>query len=148
MLSELPIQRRLASYLSSRKYFFINTYFFKNESDVLTFTDSGMCYEYEIKLSRSDFFSDSKKPRHKKMLQALAKIGKTPFVANRFYYVCPSNVIKVSEVPEYAGLIYTDTLIKEVKKAPLLHSDKHDVKRLFDKMYFAYRNRLFPREHI
>jgi hypothetical protein len=143
MISELPIQKRLASFLSARKYFFINTYFFQNESDVLTFTHSGMSYEYEIKLTRSDFFCDVKKPRHKKMLRALTKQGKTPFVANRFYYVVPTGLVKIEEVPEYAGLIYTEPLMHEVKKAPLLHNDKHNFNTLFDKMYYVYYNQLF-----
>lgn len=49
---------------------------------------------------------------------------------NYFYYVCPSDLIKVEEVPSYAGLVYvldnnTNTpRVRFVKQAPRLHKDK------------------------
>ncbi len=139
-MTEKRIQLALVKNFSSRTYIFTNTYFFKNESDVLTFTAAGMCYEYEVKITKSDFSADFKKLRHKVMTRLLTNPSGRPNVANRFYYVCPSNIIPLSSCPDYAGLIYVDEYgrLKEIKKAPLLHKEKHDVKKLFDKLYFYY----------
>jgi len=63
-MNEKFIQRALLNYFSSHKYKFINTYFFNNESDWLSFLNSGFCYECEIKISRSDFKADFKKEKH------------------------------------------------------------------------------------
>jgi hypothetical protein len=48
---------------------------------------------YEIKVDRSDFVNDNKWPKY------------LPY-CNPFYFVCPKDVIKESEVPEGAGLYY------------------------------------------
>ena len=109
-------------------------------------TGSGMTYEYEIKVSRSDFLADFKKTRKHSILQGLNKtnphkwsypVGKVDTEdvlqerdgsvgrCNYFYYVCKEGLIKEAEVPDYAGLIWIvgdDIEIK--KKAPKLHSFK------------------------
>jgi len=46
-------------------------------------------------------------------------IGNRP---NYFWYVCPENLI--TEVPEYAGLIYCKPYLQIVKPAPRLHKGK------------------------
>lgn len=51
---------------------------------------------YEIKVSRSDFLSEMKKPE--KYLEAMRYV-------NEFYYVVPEGLVQPSEVPEGAGLI-------------------------------------------
>lgn len=48
---------------------------------------------YEVKVSRSDFLADEKWPAYLPL-------------CNEFYFVCPSGLIKPSEVPEVAGLMY------------------------------------------
>lgn len=54
------------------------------------------------------------------------------FTPNRFYYACPKDLIKKSEVPKYAGLYYIDDNqnLKMIKQAPILHRVKHDFKAI------------------
>jgi len=63
-MTEKSIQKALFRAFSSHKYKFTNVYYFGNESDFLSFLDSGFCYECEIKISRSDFKADFKKEKH------------------------------------------------------------------------------------
>lgn len=154
------------------KYQLCNAYVFQWESDFFCIAKSGVSYEVEVKVSRSDFFADFKKKRKHKVLgnkgeyfvnrnfvpfspdaqgyknidsnwaprsritiQSLSKIR-----PNKFLYAVPEGLIKESEVPEYAGLIYvSDRGMKIVKKPPMLHKKKNDfTKTLLDKYYWAY----------
>lgn len=63
-MTEKLIQKALFRFFNSHEFKFTNTYFFKNESDFLSFLSSGFCYECEIKISRSDFKADFKKEKH------------------------------------------------------------------------------------
>jgi len=68
---------------------------------------------YEIKVNRSDFLGDNKWP------------GYLPY-CNYFYFVCPSKLISVDEVPPDAGLMYlssTGTRLYTKKKAPYRQVD-------------------------
>lgn len=93
-------------------------YFYNGfEADVLHILN-GKIYEYEIKISRSDFFKDfEKKDKHEKMQD-----GK---MANRFYFVVPTCLVKIAEVPAQYGLIYVNELgeIRTVKRAKELHKE-------------------------
>jgi len=72
------------------------------EADAVYVTRSGYWYEFEVKVTRSDFFADSKKRyKHTLLADPLNKRGPT-----MFYYVCPADMVTVDEVPEYAGLAY------------------------------------------
>jgi len=45
-----------------------------------------------------------------------------------FYYAVPYGLIKIEEVPKYAGLIYVDgNKVDVIKKAPRLHNNKLEV---------------------
>lgn len=91
-----------------------------HEIDFLAITSSNYAVEYEIKASRSDFFADFKKKKHRSMITGNGcKIS-------RFYYVCPIDMIKPHEIPSYAGLIYVDrhNQCTTITKAPRLSSDK------------------------
>lgn len=100
------------------------------EADVLMVTNAGMTYEYEIKTSRADFKKDfSKVSKHKLYgngKKTLPKYAKYPGKPNHFYYVCVENLIKPSEIPTYAGLIYItpEGFVHYIKKAPKLHGHK------------------------
>lgn len=74
---------------------------------------------YEIKHSRSDFLSDIKK---------VNKRSSYLEISPQLYYVCPYDVIKISEVPEESGLIYmkSDGNFEEVKKAPVCSNWKNN----------------------
>ncbi len=63
---------------------------------------------YEIKVNRSDFLNDKKWMNYVKY-------------CNEFYFVCPSHLIGVEEVPENCGLLWTSktgTRLYAKKKAP------------------------------
>lgn len=132
-----------------------NTYQHSGESDMLRVMPSMLTAEYEIKLSRADFKADMKKPKHKRFEQGVARptlqglFGNYTFTAkrnvipNRFSFVVPENLVMIEDIPPYAGLYYAierthnyrhSVNIKEVKKPPLIHSDKFspgEMQRLF-----------------
>ena len=62
-------------------------------------------------------------------------------------YACPHGLIDISEVPEYAGLIYIGTYdynSKIIKQPPLVHKNKpmdniNFVKDLLTKYYYRYQ---------
>jgi len=203
-MTEKLIQKALFIAFSSHKYKFTNAYYFSNESDWLSFLESGFCYECEIKISRSDFKADFKKEKHAihkgnelkgnlflrkqgvsisrnlswdfcrefpELIESneyLSRRGRydeenmivdyhaitsskieflshdNKLIPNKFFYVVPYGLIKPSEVPDYAGLIYVDHDLKitKVKDGKFLHKDKLDVKKLFTKTYYAYEREL------
>lgn len=70
---------------------------------------------------------------------------------HNFYYACPENMIKINELPPYAGLIYLNDnypMVKVVKKAPYLHKRPLNLdKVLLNKFYWLWlRNVDFDRK--
>jgi hypothetical protein len=100
------------------------------ECDVISISKSDYIYEYEVKISRSDFKADFKKPKHNLITEKnfIKETKKETFylVPNYFYFVVPENLISIDEVPSYAGLIYvTETQdYNIIKKAPVIHKTK------------------------
>jgi hypothetical protein len=113
------------------------------ECDIFQVTQAGFFYEYEIKLTLSDFKADAKKERavivdttpdkwrvekhnkHQRLGQPEGPVC--------FYYVAPAGLLNASLIPEWAGQIvvspnaygrYHHFHIE--KKAPRLHSQKVD----------------------
>ena len=142
---------------NSIKYTMENLTVFPWESDILLVTKSMYAYEFEIKISRSDFKNDFK---HKKQKHLFLE-GKTDVDnygrkihggPNYFYYVCPENMVEASEVPDYAGLIYVkegtipsrgiirNSFIDIIKTAPKLRAEKFDPNQynLVDKFYYNF----------
>ena len=121
---------------------FQNVYLGHWEMDVMVIKGTGYVYEYEVKVSHSDFKADFKKKHYGRFKHDKLKAGKEP--CNRFFFVCPDGMIKESECPVYAGLIYYDQDLrkfKTVKNAPILHRNKFkDYKYLCQKLYY----RLLP----
>ena len=139
--TEKSIQEILNSVFSNHEYILHNAFVFPgtNESDWFGLSvPKGYAYEVEVKISRSDFKSDFKKPRHQKYLQALSE--KKGFVPNVFYYAIPEGLVSESEVPEYAGLIYiTEGGYRFIKKAPYIHREKLNLDRVLkEKFYHRY----------
>lgn len=143
-MTSTEIQNILWKHYEKTRYLIVPNvgwFFGTGEADLITVArNSHYANEYEIKVSRSDFKADFKK-RGKHWRLSDKEIIWTPKnpVANRFYYVCPKDLIKADEVPEYAGLIYIDNdkgfysgKVKEVKTAPLLHKNKLSEARLLD----------------
>jgi hypothetical protein len=88
------------------------------EVDVMrVLATSQYVYEYEVKVSRSDFRADFKKTdKHQKMVSGES-------FCNRFFFVVPDGLVNKNEVPSYAGLIYADKYghLRIVKPAKMLH---------------------------
>ena len=149
---------------------FPNTYIGKWEADILEVTSSKYQYEYEVKISRSDFKNDSKKSMKRYKLNENSSHGYTTesllkheFLqqgkrTNYFYFIVPDGLIEESEVPEWAGLIYfkryviydifnnparIETSFKTIKPAKKLHGNKITDKqflKLYESTYFRYHN--------
>lgn len=111
-----------------------NFYYGTYEMDLFKLTASELVTEYEIKISRADFFNDFRKQRYGDNKHNLFSQGKGD--CNRFYFVTPKGLIRPEEVPKYAGLIYhTGNWYFEIaKNAPLIHKDKNRV----DKDLYRY----------
>lgn len=66
---------------------------------------------------------------------------------NQFYYACPAGLIKLNELPPYAGLIeicdggkYLGQTAVIIKKAPYMHKTKQDMHRtLLQKFYNLWK---------
>lgn len=135
----------------SMKLWINNAYVFRGwESDFLLITRSGYCVEYEVKISRSDFFSDFKKTAKHSILKDgtfinyLSECCSESFRPNRFYFVVPENMVSIDEVPHYSGLIYcrfesesADVPVLEiVKRPPVLHTAKLELEKILCIKYF------------
>jgi len=104
---------------------------------------SGYCYEIEIKVSRADFFKDFKKDKkHIWLKTGLFEGFENKFRPNRFYYCVPENLIKIEEIPEYAGLMYIKNgNVFTIKEAPFIHKEKLTFEsKLCNKFYWYWKN--------
>lgn len=119
-----------------------------SECDVLAVSKANLMYEFEIKISRSDFKKDFTKTHKHKMLASRTGTkqytkwvkGKrtdemeTCFILpNYFTYLVPYELVTLDEVPEYAGLLYVSSDYKSfewIKKPPKLHDARMNEKLL------------------
>ena len=98
------------------------------ECDFFRVTKAGYFYEYEIKVSVSDFRADRRKhdydwkanasvPKH---LRLATRDEKGP---SRFFFVMPAEVAEKvrAEIPDWAGLIEFGRYLRCTKQAPILH---------------------------
>ena len=112
------------------------------ECDVFELTPAGYFREFEVKISRGDFFADRKKertvypvpwgetPKTESKHQLLAGQDRGPV---EFWYLVPEGLVKPEEVPAYAGLMIahpsTDASLVRfsvVTPAPRRHRQKCD----------------------
>lgn len=121
-----------------------NTYALKVgfESDFVAVTQSQYIHEVEVKISKQDFKADFKKSKmtrgFDKSYGIWKEMEKHEMIAtgnhtNYFWFCLPRGVIDESDIPEHAG--YIEIVDREVgfdlnvvKKAPLLHKNKTDIK--------------------
>ena len=138
--TEEKIQDKLRLYFlspSTKKYEMFSKFVYDWESDYLAITKSGYAYECEIKISRADFFNDSKKTAKHLILESDILNRQRP---NYFYYAVPKDLIKPEEVPNGYGLIYIEPWnVTIVKQADKIHKDKVDIDKLnlIDKFYYG-----------
>jgi hypothetical protein len=131
--SSKNIEGALSMHLYEKQHSPITTHFTGlglGECDVISISKSNYIYEYEVKISRSDFFADFKKEKHIPMLEGRSTRGDIYLSPNYFYFVTPINLVSSDEVPKYSGLIYMDDLLQFtiIKKAPLIHNIKANEK--------------------
>lgn len=121
-------------FLGNYEYVLNNVFMFDWESDLFGISKSGYAVEIEVKISRGDFFQDFKKPKHQIFIDRASTD-----IPNKFFFACPDGLIKIEEVPEYAGLIYTGqsySRFSVIKPAPFIHREKIDfTSRLLSKYY-------------
>lgn len=124
-----------------------------NEADLLAIRKSGMCDEFEIKISRADFFNDAKKtvqyrscewdgideqflaenndyiktgiiaPWQKPKYESLVDGDMT---ANYFWYVIKEGIVELDEIPDFAGVFFVDDNgeLSRARTAKRLHRNK------------------------
>lgn len=114
-----------------------------SECDVLAVSKADLIYEFEIKISRADFKKDFNKKHKHELLEKRQGTRETWNVRNGervnvrtwfqtpsyFSYLCPRDMIRLDEVPEYAGLVYVSEDYQSfewMKKAPKLHDHRAD----------------------
>lgn len=99
------------------------------ELDVMSISKSGMLYEFEVKISRSDFLADKKKRKH--------EFYKTypNYQPNYFSYVCPKDLITLNEIGSNCGLYYfEDGEITEIRPPKRIHKSVHDRNKILEKI--------------
>jgi hypothetical protein len=127
------ISKTVLSYYRVADIAIPNYYFNWFECDVLRITKSGYSYEYEIKISRSDFFNDVKKESFGRHKHTGIKDGSR---TNFFFFVVPEGLIKSDECPDYAGLIYfKNGRLEIIKMAKRLHKDKFNKSGLVSSLH-------------
>lgn len=177
------IQRSLYFRYNTSDYHLANAYVFASdwESDYFFMSKTGYAYEFEIKLSRSDFKKDFEKQKHKyfenyKKRYLVVRGSKTKgdllsktqervqntyggynkwnyeyaeathikivdiqkiLLPNRFFFICPTGIIKPDDVPAYAGLVYYEPgSLTTIKEAPLIHRTKHNLDKILVKKFY------------
>jgi len=89
------------------------------EADVCCIRDSGLIDEFEIKISRGDFFADAKKRGFDQRLKYdRLRTGQSEHNLATFTYITPRGLIQTSELPDFAGLIEVD-LPAPAKRKPI-----------------------------
>ena len=156
---------KLMKFIGANDVLMPNFYYKDYEMDLFRLQRNGYIIEYEIKISRSDYFNDFKKGAKdwsawKPGIKEIPRLNKHKLIedgkiANKFFFVVPDNLIKIEEVPRYAGLIYFKSYGHEtVKPAPFLHKNKfndQEWKDLALKVYWRHaitRSKLFKGKSI
>lgn len=129
-------------YKDSSRFVAQNIYYYQHEygeTDYLVVGRKDFIYDIEVKVSKSDFKKDSQKiSKHEILSEGKYTLTKGKAVRspetgryvqhkkgekvpadhspNRFYYAVPKGLIKVEDIPDYAGLIEIDLNTLELVK--------------------------------
>jgi ssDNA-binding Zn-finger/Zn-ribbon topoisomerase 1 len=104
---------------------------FDIEMDVMSISKAKLIYEFEIKISESDFKADAKKRKWQYYLVE----GYEKFTPNYFSYVCPKGLISLVDIPEFAGLYYFDCgELTEIRKPKRIHKAKCNKNHIIEKV--------------
>lgn len=132
-MTEADIIRILTMTLDTKRFPFQmpNAFIYGHECDYWAMDEAGITREYEVKISRADYFKDAEKHKHI-----------TLDSANYFYYVVPQGLIKPDEVDKKYGLIeVVGGLLSLTKKPRQLHGRPFDQwKKLANKLNWRFRD--------
>lgn len=118
------------------------------EYDVMSIGSGKMIYEFEVKISRSDFLKPKEKQKHleyaqskNENMEAIAyvneekKISRWIKVPNYFSYACTDGLIQLHEIPDFSGLYYcANGEVKEIRKPQRIHDKLHDIEKINKKV--------------
>jgi hypothetical protein len=131
------IQTALIKHVRGHAYDIIipNFYYFGYEMDLFKLSSSGFISEYEIKISRADFFNDFKKGkttfnfRNENWRDTVIVAKHDAIKSNRFWFVVPAGLVETKEVPKHAGLLAFNKYggLEVIKNAPLINKAKPEV---------------------
>lgn len=123
------------------------------ECDVLVLSKNNFLTEYEIKTSVADFKKDFQKGKRYAHYFSNGRLKHHTISngerTNRFFFVVPTGLLDISQIPDYAGLIEVGERwrdVEQVKNAKWLHKNKVDnriYKDILDKFYLRYVNKVF-----
>lgn len=141
-LDETRIQYHLSHLLLKKQHVYVIpnvSYSWLNwEADLVSITRSMFLYEYEIKISVSDFKNDFKKRKHRWLKNPGSGTNRMRMrMPNYFTYVAPVEAIPLC-IPDYAGLIevringrYQNLMeFIEIKKPRKIHDIRQDEKSI------------------
>jgi hypothetical protein len=131
-LTERRIQNWLWRYLDLRGHTHICPNYTPKgwyECDMFSVTRSGYMVEHEIKLTLGDFRRDAAKKRYRDLEAKHEQLTRGHEGGpSRFYYVVPSGMIDLKDVPKWAGILWVEDLpavnriaIHESLSAPKIH---------------------------
>jgi hypothetical protein len=93
VITEQEIQKRLDTHFVNYEYHLKNSFIFNWESDYFCMSKSGYFVEIEIKCSRSDFFKDFEKAKHKIFKDLVNKKAISVFLRDPSYWNQEGDVI-------------------------------------------------------
>lgn len=128
---EITIHLQKWLYQHSNIYQAVNFSRSFHECDILGVTKALITTEIEIKVTRRDFRADKNKIAKHLRLEAG---NQESFwnIPNKFYYGCPKELIKLTEIPLYAGLLWVDESgnVEVIRKPAMIHKEKITMKVL------------------
>lgn len=151
-----------ANYINNSKLIIQNVFLFHRwESDLVIKKNNDYLLEIEVKSSKQDFKKDFEKEKHE-LFKRIDKenLSEKYLLPNKFYFASPKDLITEKEIPDYAGLIYIDKIIKKslyydcyyekfklkkIKEAKFLHKKTYELDSILLKK--AYHNFLSERSH-
>lgn len=92
--------------------------FTTGECDLVSINKNQYAVEYEVKISKSDFFADFKKRKHEMFNDPFVYDYRMPAY---FYYATPKDLVQVDDVPKHAGLVYVYETVRTYDSRPVRH---------------------------
>lgn len=139
--SEIEIQLALFQWLELRGRTLILPNFTPyrwHECDLFSLTHALYFHEIEVKISKSDFYADRNKRIKHDALNGGKRYGEyyQKGMPRTFCYACPAEMLKISVIPEYAGLLWISRNkqhydISVIRKPPMLLGQKMTTEQVF-----------------